>query len=80
MQLWPMTTSAPMASGKRSWVTCRIVPSWTLVRAPTRIQLTSPRAAVWNQNELSSPTSISPASSAEGARKTPAPRRGKWFP
>src|SRR5579864_872892 len=73
---WPITTPAPTTSGWVRWATCSTAPSCTLVRGPTRIQLTSPRAAVWNQNEASSPTSTSPTSCASGARKTRAPRAG----
>ncbi len=77
MQECPMATSAPMTSGWVSWVTCNTVPSWTFERAPIRIQFTSPRAAVWNQKETSSPTSIAPVRCAPGARNTRSPRLGR---
>jgi hypothetical protein len=65
---WPITTPAPISSGWVSCATWRIAPSCTFVPAPMRIQLTSPRAAVWNQNDTSSPTSTSPTRCAPGAR------------
>src|SRR6185295_16239494 len=77
MAWWPITTSAPIESGNLSCVTWSTAPSWTLVRAPMRIQWTSPRATVWNQNETSSPSSTSPATCAEGASHTRRPRTGR---
>src|SRR6185436_14060211 len=47
-----------------------------LVRAPIRIQFTSPRATVWNQKETSSPSSTSPVTYAPGATNTRTPSRG----
>ena len=64
---WPMVTSDPMTVAKPpglpygpSWVTWMMVPSCTLVRAPMRTKLTSPRITVPGQIDTSSPSTTSP--------------------
>ena len=50
-----------------SWLTWTTLPSWMLVRAPTRMKLTSPRTIVPGQIETSSPSTTSPITVAAGS-------------
>jgi hypothetical protein len=74
MALWPIVTSSPITVAKPpsfacgpSWLTWITVPSCTLLRAPMRMKLTSPRTTVIGQIETSSPSTTSPITAAAGS-------------
>ena len=74
--LWAMLTSSSMTVGHLPLVTWMTQASWMLVRAPMRIQFTSPRTTQLNQMEASSPISTSPSTRALSATKTRLPSFG----
>jgi hypothetical protein len=73
--LCPMVTSSPMISGAPGssacflWVTCSMVRSCTLLRAPIRMKLTSPLATQLYQMLLWGPIVTSPMITAVSATK-----------
>src|SRR5512133_2028281 len=65
-----MVTSSPTIVGCVLLVTCRVVRSWTLVRAPIRMWFTSPRSTQPNQIDDFSAISTSPIKTAPSATNT----------
>ena len=61
---WPMVTWSPMTVGWVFRITWTSVRSWMLVRAPMRIELTSPRITTFIHRLLSGPTCTSPITCA----------------
>src|SRR5581483_681716 len=59
-------------------VTCSVQLSWMFVRAPMRMECTSPRITVPYQTEQSSPSTTSPMTAAFSAMNTRLPRRGSF--
>ncbi len=57
-------------------MTCTTAWSWMLVRAPTRMELTSPRTTAPNQTEEPAPSSTSPTTTLPAARNTDGSMRG----
>ena len=57
---WPMVTWSPITVGWVLRITWTRVKSWTLDRAPMRMELTSPRTTTFIHRLLSGPTCTSP--------------------
>ena len=66
---WPMVTSSPICVASPPELTCTMVPSCRLVRAPMRMMFMSPRTRQLNQTPLSAPITTSPITAALGAMK-----------
>ena len=69
--LWPRVTSSSRTSGPVSFVTWSVQLSWTLLRAPIRIQQQSPRTTEEYQIETSSPSTTSPIDGGRLGEKHP---------
>ena len=63
--MWPITHSSPTTVGA-SGVVWSTVPSWMLVRAPIRIEPSSPRSTAPGHTELSGPMRTEPMTTASG--------------
>ena len=73
---WPTVTSSARVVGCCA-VTWRTQLSWTFVRAPIRIRLTSPRTTVFIQTLASSPSSTAPITWADESTKARGPSVGR---
>ena len=72
-----IVTSSPIEVGWVSFITWTTVPSCTLLRAPMRIQWTSPRTTAFIQIDEASPISTSPITCALASMNTLSWTRGE---